>query len=675
MVKYTSYANSPLSWIEKIKNERGDKHIATLQNAINFYSPEQSVLLEKGIDIADILYNMGLDNESLAASVLYPLVQDQEVDLDTITDYFGISNRKLLQDALQMRSLGKLQDLQSRGQHQVENLRKMLLAMVTDVRAVLIILAERLWQLRQLKSQPESEQQKIAQETMDIFAPLANRLGVWHLKWEMEDLCLRYLQPEQYASIAKWLASKREEREAYIKRMIVILEDMLKHAQIKNFTVMGRVKHIYSIYKKMLRKNAKIEQIYDISALRVLVNSIDDCYSVLGLIQNTYEQVPEEFDDYISQPKPNGYQSIHTVILGPENRHNEIQIRTYEMHDQSELGVAAHWRYKEGVLQPSSYENKIALLRQIMAWQKEITHDLEEKQTQEKPVADLLSDRVYVFTPLGDIMDLPQGATPLDFAYHVHSELGHRCRGAKVNGHIVQLTYQLKTGERVEVITAKEAHPSRDWLNPNYGYLATPRARAKAAHWFRVRDSMQPQSAEQHKEAAPKEHVKSLEPLAPVAPSVKSIAPSVKGIQISGVDNVLTKMARCCKPLPGDPIVGYITQNRGISIHRKDCNNLSNLTRNNDGRMVEVAWGGRHQASYPVDLQLITYDRAGLLRDITTMLASEKINLIGLNTTQTGANIQEAVIYLTLEIDSVEQLKKAIDFLTKIPNVLEVRRR
>lgn len=370
MVKYTSYAHHPESWLEKIKQERGDKHLDFIQNAIHFYTKEQQSLLIKGIDIADILYSMGLDNESLGICILYPLVQAKEFDLDAITDHFGMSCRKLLHDVLRMRSLGQLQRLKQRNQHQVENLRKMILAMVTDVRAVLFILAERLWQLRIVKDKSEHEQVQLAQETVDVFAPLANRLGIWHLKWEMEDLCLRYLQPNDYTFIAKWLASKRQEREDYNKRLIAILEQKLKQAHIKDFQVDGRVKHIYSIYKKMQRKNASIEQIYDISALRVLVPSIADCYTVLSLIQASWSQVPEEFDDYISQPKPNGYQSIHTVILGPEQRYNEIQIRTYDMHQQSELGVAAHWRYKEGVLQPSSYEAKIALLRQIIARQR-----------------------------------------------------------------------------------------------------------------------------------------------------------------------------------------------------------------------------------------------------------------------------------------------------------------
>lgn len=670
MVKYSTYAPHPEKWLAEVKMKRGEKSIALLEKAIKLYETNHKDQLEKGIDIADILLTMGLDNESLIASILYPLIQKKELEFDFINDSFGENCGKLLRDASQMQSLGKLQHLQKRGQHQIENLRKMLLAMVKDVRAVIIVLAERLWLLRKAKTATLEDQQSFSKETMEVYAPLANRLGIWHLKWEMEDLCLRYLKPDIYKTIAKWLATRRQEREDYIKRMIEILSNMLKDAHLKKFEVTGRVKHIDSIYRKMTRKNSTLDQIYDISALRVLVPDVNDCYTVLSLIQNKWSQVQEEFDDYISQPKPNGYRSIHTVILGPEERYNEIQIRTFQMHQESELGVAAHWRYKEGVLQPSSYESKIALLRQIMDWQKEVVSHQEKEA--EQLTQDLLSDRVYVFTPLGDIVDLPQGATPLDFAYHIHSELGHRCRGAKVNGNIVPLTYLLQMGERVEVITAKEAHPSRDWLNPHYGYLKTSKARAKAQHWFRMRDSLQTPSIEKgsiYKEPSKTHSVSAEIPLR----NGKEERPS--DIQILGVNNVLTKIARCCKPLPGDKIVGYITQNRGVSIHRTDCSNITHAAMSHKERLIDVNWSEKGKGAYPVDLQLISHDRSGLLRDITTMLASEKITVLGLNTTQTGANVYEAIIYLTIEISSMTQLKKAVDLLMAIPNVLEVRRR
>lgn len=655
---------NPIDWMTRFSPLRDKKDVAQLQHAIHFYDDKPQALLEKGLAIADILLDLGLDTETLIAALIYPIIQAEQTDPDWIAEKFGEACRRLLRDVLQMQSLGRLQQLEKRSNQQMENLRKMLLAMVTDVRAVLIILAERLWQLRVVKFLSQVEQKKLAQETLDVYAPLANRLGVWQLKWEIEDLCMRYLQTDVYIAIAKWLAERRQEREEYIQRMIVTLTNMLHKANIKNSHVSGRVKHIYSIHRKMERKNAKIEEIYDISALRVTVDTIDDCYSVLGLLQEAWPQVPEEFDDYIALPKPNGYRSIHTVVIGPENRFIEVQIRTHQMHHESELGVAAHWRYKEGVLQTSSYESKIALLRQVMAWQQEISG----QQDQENAMQDLFADRVYVFTPLGDIIDLPKGATPLDFAYHVHSELGHRCRGAKVDGHIVPLTYELQTGMRVEVLTGKQANPSRDWANPHHGYLKTARARAKVLHWFRVKDGIPHQVADN-------EIVKKDAPIvAPVQIKQSTNSTVQSNIQILGVNNLLTNTARCCKPLPGDSIIGYVTRNRGVSIHKRDCGNMLHVTKNHHVRLIEVSWGAKQVTKYPVDLILRIYDRAGLLRDITTVLAAEKINVQGLQT-QKLHDSPEMDIYLTLEILSVMQLNKALAELKKIPNVIEVKRR
>ena len=443
-------------------------------------------------------------------------------------------------------------------------------------------------------------------------------------------MCLRYLQPDMYKMIAKGLSSRRDEREEYVKDAINVLNKTLKSANIEKFEVSGRVKHIYSIYKKMQRKRANLEQIYDMSALRVLVPSIEDCYSVLSVLQNHWMQVHEEFDDYISFPKPNGYRSVHTVLIGPENHYIEVQIRTYQMHQESELGVAAHWRYKEGVLQPSSYEAKIALLRTVIAWQKEVTHNEEAKSPQGSQ--DIFADRIYVFTPTGEIVDLPKDSTPLDFAYHIHSEVGHRCRGAKVNGHIVQLTRQLQTGERIEIITAKEANPSRDWLNPHLGYVKSPRARSKISHWFRVRDSLQ--HAMEGREILDREMRKAnisekpdLDALAekfnykteddllagigsgdvriaqiiniiqPVKSALPALADRVEtqkastSVKILGINNLLTNIARCCKPLPGDDSVRlcHTRQRRDHSSSRlrqsQTCNEMQN--RQVDGSQLE----------------------------------------------------------------------------------------
>lgn len=583
--KYHPHFDSPLQWLAYALELRGGgAPIPILSAAIHLYDNQDKLLLAKGVAVADILISLGLDNETLAAAIVCPALQAQILHIDTVTEALGEGVGKLLRDFLYMQSLGKIQHMGKRGQHHVENMRKMLLAIVTDVRAVFIVLSERLWQLREAKSLEPAAQQALAQETMDVHAPLANRLGIWQLKWETEDLCLRYLKPDVYNQIAKELIQRRAEREIYVKRMIGLLSDVLDKGGIKDYQVSGRVKHIYSIYSKMQRKNASLEEIYDISALRVLVPTIDDCYAVLSMLQSTWERVPEEFDDYINRPKPNGYRSIHTVIHGPDNRFVEVQIRTYQMHEESELGIAAHWRYKEGVLQPSSYEDKIALLRQVMAWQQEVAQTGETKAGQ--PPLDLFADQIYVFTPMGDIIDLPVGATPLDFAYHIHSDVGHRCRGAKVNGRMVPLTYQLQTGARVEILTAKQAHPSRDWLNPHFGYLKSTRARAKVAHWFRVND--QAQYTEGH-EKVEKVQPRPSKRRASDKQSAKE-AVTLPPIQILGINDLLTSIARCCNPKPGEEVVGYITRARGISIHHLHCKNLQYITRGKVERLISVRW-------------------------------------------------------------------------------------
>lgn len=656
------YPINPEQWLEDIAELRGASNISLLKFAVDLYDSKSALLLEKGLGIADILLSLGLDNETLASALAYPALQAQEIHADSVIEGLGESSGKLLNDVLQMQSLGRLRHLEQRGSHQLENLRKMLLAMVTDVRAVLIVLAERLWQLRQAKYLELSEQQHLANETLIVYAPLANRLGVWQLKWEIEDLCLRYTNADVYTKIAKGIASRRDDREAYIQRFHTGLIDTLTQAGIKKFQVTSRVKHIYSIYKKMLRKSADLEEIYDMSALRVLVESIEDCYSVLGVLQSHWPQITEEFDDYISNPKPNGYQSIHIVLIGPENYYVEVQIRTYKMHQESELGVAAHWRYKEGVLQTSNYEAKIVLLRQLMEWQKEVVGIGAVKS--EQAAKDLFADRIYVFTPLGDIVDLPKGATPLDFAYTIHSEVGHRCRGAKVDGNIVPLVYELQTGQRIEILTAKQANPSRDWLNPHYGYLKTARARAKVQHWFREKDSVQPVKQITHTVQEIKKPAIEIRPQGESAPNIK----------ILGINNLLTHIAKCCKPLPGDAVIGYVTRNRGLSVHRRDCANVLNVVNDSSHRMMEVSWGEKSGGAYPADLLVRVYDRAGILRDITAQLASEKINVLGLQT-QKIDDSPEVDIYLTIEIQDRQQLKSAVEQLQKLPSVLEVRRK
>jgi len=622
--------------------------------------------LVEGIGIATILHEIGLDNEGLASAIIYPSLKAQEIHLDSVQDVLGENSSKLLKDVLQMGALGKLQHLEDRKSHQLENLRKMLLAMVADVRAVLVILAERLWLMRKKPSIIFS------QETLDVYAPLANRLGVGQLKWELEDLCLRYLKPDEYKKIAAWLASKREERENYIQKVIKELNVVLNSANIHHFEVTGRVKHIYSIYKKMLKKKGNLDDIYDISAVRILVETITDCYTALGIVQEKWEQISKEFDDYIANPKPNGYRSIHTALIGPDKKIVEVQIRTKQMHQESELGVAAHWKYKEGAAsKQSDYESKIAWLREIMAWQREITKNSHAEEPSEKKISqkDLFADRVYVFTPTGDIIDLPQGSTPLDFAYHIHSEVGHRCKGAKISGSIVPLTYHLQTGEQVEILTAKLAKPSRDWMNPNTGYLKTARARNKVQHWFKVQEEQSQEEIIIPKEKLPVDVIPTELPILKKA----SLKKSVQDIQILGVGHLLTQMAGCCRPLPGEDIIGYITQGKGVSIHKKNCKNITHINPTGKIRLIEVAWGETTSNVYPVDIQIIAYDRHGLLRDITAFFATEKINMLGIQTF-TDKNSQEAHIKTTIEILSLDKLQKIIAHLKQIPNVLNVFR-
>lgn len=664
MVKLKTIPSSPEEWVANIAIQRGNEDTQLLRAALALTQGKDATLLSRGVHIAEILLSLDLDSETLAAALLYPLFQTHDIHHDTVAEKFGDRVKKILLDAMQMQSLERFKRLNENQHSQIENLRKILLAMVTDIRAVIIILAERLMMLREAKTASREQQQELAKLTMKVYAPLTNRLGIWQLKWEMEDMCLRYLEPETYKTIAAGLTNKRAEREVYIQNAMQALTELLKRHQIKDFKVSGRIKHIYSIYSKMRRKGTKLEHIYDVSAMRVLVPTIEDCYTVMGILHHTWQHVPAEFDDYISQPKPNGYQSIHTVIIGPENKHVEIQIRTYAMHDTSELGVASHWSYKENIKSSANYEEKIALLRQVMAWQKEILVDTADKSNVQ--VKDLFSDRVYVFTPLGDIIDLPNGATPLDFAYAVHSEIGHRCRGAKVNGKLVQLTYPLKTGERIEIQTTKIAHPSRDWLNPHKGYVKTVRAKNHIQHWFRTNEPAEKTTLAHEQE-------------------VKIVKP--KKIKLAGhdqtsskkrftqnVSNYLTKFSRCCKPLPGDRVIGYITQRAGLSVHRFDCSNFLYLKAKNPERVLEISVADKHGDAFPVDLEISGNSNVKLLQTITSTLANANVHIVAISEVALKSSMNTS-FYLTIRIYSMDELNRAIHLLHHIPDVIEVKRR
>ena len=630
----------------------------------NQATPYGESCLQQGLAMAEILNSLHVDSETLAASIVYSSAQYADLSLEDIEEHLGSNVTKLINLTKQLDGISELYEAVAHHEHhhpKIDNIRKMLLAMVDDVRAVLIKLAERLCVLRSAKILSEQSKQQLAQETMAIYAPLANRLGIWHIKWELEDLAFRYLEPQKYQEISKALSERRIDRDKYVEQMISSLTTLLEKAGVSNIEVTGRAKHIYSIYRKMQRKNIDFNEIYDATALRVIVPTIEDCYTVLSNVHATWQHIAKEFDDYIATPKANGYKSIHSAIIGPGNKSVEVQIRTFKMHEESELGVAAHWVYKEGPQKSSDYEAKIAWLRQVMDWQQEVT------QTEDSldEVHNIFADRVYVFTPNNDIIDLPRGASVLDFAYHVHSEVGHRCRGAKVNNSIVNLTYQLKTGESVEILTRKQPSPSRDWLNPHLGFVKTARAKAKINSWFRKQ--------EDDKSLKIKSSIEVIKPVEKIVPKIPIISKKPTNIEIQGVDNLLTHIANCCQPIPGDTIIGYITQGRGISIHREDCFNIVRIKKAKSERLVEVNWGTMANNRYPVNLIIEAYNRHNLIKDISNIIANENISLMGLN-----ANVSKkdniAYINLTVEIESLSSLDNIIMKIKQLSNVLKIKR-
>ena len=671
--------------------------------------------IEQGLEMAEIILDLKLDQEAVATAIIASSAFHTRLHIETISEKLGENIAQMIVSFLQMDVINNLAKInQSRDQLQLDRLRKIFLAMVSDIRVVLIKIAERTCIMRGIKKINLSERKHIAQETMDVYAPLANRLGIGQLKWELEDVAFHYIDPDTYKKIASFLAERRADREQRINEIIAKLKDNLAKSHI-DAAINGRAKHIYSIYLKMQRKHVDYKNIYDYSAVRILVPKLDDCYTALSLVHSLWEHIPEEFDDYISKPKPNGYRSIHTAVIGPDGKNLEIQIRSKDMHEQAEHGVAAHWIYKESNTQHAGYEEKITFLRQLLAWHKDVAEqDIKADQKQ----LTLLDDRIYVFTPAGDILDLPIGSTPLDFAYYIHSNVGNRCRGAKINGHIVPLTHALQTGDQVEIITTKQGTPSRDWLNKELGYLKTSRARAKVAHWFKQQDvdahiesgrhSLERELSRaglQHSnllkiatrfdfkdedaffaalgrgnlKAAQVVHTLQAEQKHEVAHLPETILhgkkprPARGGLHLKGAESLLTRIARCCKPVPGDDIVGYITQGRGVSIHRTDCNNVTSVSPQNEGRMIPVSWDNKQLSSYYADLQIRAYGKENLLKEIASLIANLKIDLVTLNST---INKKNNMIYITMtvQIEDLEQLKKLASQLHHLPNVADVRR-
>ena len=676
-----------------------------------------------GLEMADILADLKLDQPALEAAVLYRAVREGLLSLEAVTKRFGDEVAKLIDGVLQMAAISyPLAPNHGMSQHnQQENLRKMLVNMVGDVRVALIKIAERTCALRQVKDAPREKCLQVAREVADIYAPLAHRLGIGQIKWELEDLSFRYLHEDEYKAIAKLLAEKRLDRDRYIHDVVETLKSLMEAQHIHRYDVSGRAKHIYSIWRKMKRKRIDFSQVHDVRAVRILVPEVTDCYTVLGIVHSRWHHVPNEFDDYIANPKKNGYQSLHTAVLGPENKVLEIQIRTFAMHDEAELGVCAHWRYKghDTNAKSRSYEEKIAWLRQVLEWQDEVGGfgDLREGLS-----SDVAPDRIYVFTPDGHVIDLPRIATPIDFAYRVHTEIGHRCRGAKVNGRIVPLTYKLKTGQQIEILTATKGGPSRDWLNPSLGYVRTSRARAKIQAWFKhqARDQNLDEGRTLFEREMRRLDVEGLD-LAKLAKAVnyqnaddmyaalgagdlrigqvlhqaqqlfgetddqeqldrllakprrQPSKATQSDITVLGVGNLKTSMANCCRPVPGEPIVGFITQGRGVTVHRQDCSNILQLRMEEPQRIIEVEWGERAHTRYPVTIEIQAWDRSGLLRDVTGLLGNERVNVLAVNTlTDTDEGI--ARLRITLEVDGLESLGRLFSRIQQLPNVTEVRR-
>jgi len=694
--------------------------------------------------VAVILAELRVPPAVVAAGLLHDTVEDTDISLSDIRADFGEEIAKLVDGVTKLTQLPRVsrgdQQADSEAREEVERLiaerrglpgpeeeaaqlirsrkydlmsetlRKTFLAMGEDVNVVLIKLADRLHNMRTLGHMPDNKRRRIAQETLDIFAPLANRLGIWQMKWELEDLAFRYVNPELYRDIAENLETRRSQRERELQEIKAKLQKILSQAGIKA-EVIARPKHIYSIYKKMVRKGVPFEMVYDVRGVRIILDDIPACYAALGVIHTHWRPIPGEFDDYIAVPKDNFYQSLHTTVMFDDAKSLEVQIRTPEMNQNAEYGIAAHWKYKEGSKRDDDYERRLIWLRSLMEWRQDVD---DAREFVDSMKTDVFQDRVYVFTPKGDVIDLPAGSTPIDFAYHVHTDVGHRCRGAKVNGKLVSLDYVLKTGDKVEILAAKRGGPSRDWLNPNLGLIKTQRARGKIRQWFKRQ--AREQNISQGKEILDKELRRlgsvdvNLERLArefdyrgldhlyealgngdmalgrlvnhltlggkegedefvitPRAPA-EVVRPQDDTVSVLGLKGLLTSMARCCNPAPGDDIVGYITRGRGATIHRRDCPNILRIK--DRERMVRVNWG-EVKRTYPVPIRVKAYDRNGLMKDVATLIADEGINMTGVNV-DVSKNL--AVFDITLEVKDIAELSRVLDRLENLPNVMEAQR-
>lgn len=711
----------------QLSEKRNKEEILRLEKAFELtqkygetvVTPLKVSCLKQGLTMALLLESLGLDTPTIIAALLYDTYVYAKMSITTIEKNLGLEVATLILNVEKMHCVNVEHSVQ-----QTENLRRLLLAVVEDVRGVLIRLAKHMVDMREAVHGEQEIRNRYAKETQELYAPLANRLGIGQIKWELEDLAFRILEPGAYKHIARLLHERRIDREQYVETVISEIKQALQEQKIDS-TIFGRAKHIYSIWKKMHRKGVAYHEIYDVHAFRIIVPTVRDCYAALGAVHGLWQHVPKEFDDYIANPKENGYRSLHTAVIGPFGKTLEVQIRTDEMHKQAELGVAAHWRYKEGISRDALYETKLAHLRQVLAWQEEWSKDAGLNEALKREV---FQDRVYVLTPKGKVIDLPQSATVLDFAYTVHTDIGHRCRGAKVNRRMVSLTHHLKSGDQVEIITTKIGGPSRDWLNLELGYITTVRARTKVHQWFKRQDREQNISegrevlerelkrlsvdnlsfealAHQLKIAKVEDLLAAIgagdlrmnqilgaiqtlakplsliktesdhgkEALFKTHRSAVAVKPVGTEIVVAGVGNLLSHMARCCKPVPGDEIIGYISPGRGVSVHRKDCVNIIQATARSQARLIQVEWGEKISRQYMADIKIQAYDRPLLLRDISAVLGAERVNVADIKMDRNTLD-NTVEFYVVVEISSIEILSKILSRLQQVSNVTEVRR-
>ena len=657
--------------------------------------------------VAHTLATLGLDPTAIQAALLHDIPEDTDYSMTDIEERFGSEVSRLVDGVTKLSKFGA----RSHEEQQAESIRKMLLAMAEDIRVVLIKLADRLHNMRTISALPTAKQQRIAHQTAEIYAPLAERLGIWQIKWELEDLAFKVLEPVQYRRLADQLESHRRAREAYVRRAMNALREALEAADIRA-DLSGRPKHISSIWKKMERKSAEFGEIYDVHAVRVLVEDLRDCYAALGVVHSMWRPIPGQFDDYIAMPKNNMYQSLHTAVIALDGKPLEVQIRTHAMHRISEVGIAAHWRYKEGSKSDRDYDAKLAWVRQLMDWQRDV---VDATEFVEGLKLDVFQDQVFVFTPRGDVKDLPAGATPLDFAYRIHTDVGHSCIGAKVNNRLVPLDYKLKNGDIVEIVTTKVAHgPSRDWLN----IVQTGHAKEKIRQWFKrqqrdenivhgrdsldrelrrlARTSLDKVGADRMSEMADLYRYNSVDDFyaavgyGAVSPQqvvmklgvvddanetvLPQVAPALPartgGVRVNGVGDLMIRFAKCCHPIPGDPIIGYITRGRGVTVHLPTCPTIVN--ERDVGRLIEVEWEGQMQQTYPIAIRVEAYDRTGLLSEITNVVAENKVNILAANVSVNPDHT--ATVQATLQVSSVAQLAKVLSRIEQLKDVHTVAR-